>query len=223
MYKILIADDEPHVVSLLQDYFELNQYQVITAHSGVEAVEASAKKPDIILLDINMPEMDGIEVCRRIRSYVTCPILFLTARIEDADKVTGFAAGADDYIIKPFSLDELGARVAAHIRRDHRDSAQHSVLVCGDLTIDYSTMTVMAGGNIIELAKKEYQIMELLSLYPGQIFDKERIYERIWGYDAEGDSTVVAEHIRRLRAKLGRFYEAEHIETVWGMGYKWVL
>ena len=112
--------------------------------------------------------------------------------------------------------------MAAHIRRDHRDSVQHSVLVCGDLTIDYSTMTVTAGGNIIELAKKEYQIMELLSLHPGQIFDKERIYERIWGYDAEGDSTVVAEHIRRLRAKLGRFHEAEHIETVWGMGYKWV-
>ena len=115
MYKILIADDEPHVVSLLQDYFELNQYQVITAHSGVEAVEASAKKPDIILLDINMPEMDGIEVCRRIRSYVTWPILFLTARIEDADKITGFAAGADDYMfsmvyyfINYFERERLG-------------------------------------------------------------------------------------------------------------------
>ena len=222
MYKILIADDEPDVVSLVQDYFELNGYHVMTAGDGLEAVEQASKKPDIILLDINMPHADGIEVCKRIRDHVSCPIVFLTARIEDSDKIAGFAAGGDDYIIKPFSLDELGARVAAHIRRDHRDNAKHDVLLCGDLAIDYSTKTVTAGGKNIELAKKEFQILELLSVNAGQVYDKERIYEKIWGYDAEGDSSVVAEHIRRLRAKLGKVGEDRHIETVWGIGYKWV-
>ena len=222
MYKILIADDEPDVVSLIQDYFELNGYFVMTAKNGIEAVEQASKKPDLILLDINMPNADGIEVCKRIRNHVSCPIVFLTARIEDSDKISGFAAGGDDYIIKPFSLDELGARVAAHIRRDHRDSARRDVLLCGSLTIDYSTRAVTVGDNTVELAKKEFQILELLSVNSGQVYDKERIYEKIWGYDAEGDSSVVAEHIRRLRSKLGKYGEDKHIETVWGIGYKWV-
>ncbi|SDA28183.1 DNA-binding response regulator, OmpR family, contains REC and winged-helix (wHTH) domain [Ruminococcus sp. YE71] len=222
MYKILIADDEPDVVSLVQDYFELNGYHVMTASDGLSAVEQASKKPDIILLDINMPHADGIEVCKRIRDHVSCPIVFLTARIEDSDKIAGFAAGGDDYIIKPFSLDELGARVAAHIRRDQRDSAKHDVLMNGNLTIDYSTKTVTVGGKTVDLAKKEFQILELLSVNAGQIYDKERIYEKIWGFDAEGDSSVVAEHIRRLRSKLAKVGEDKHIETVWGIGYKWV-
>ena len=222
MYKILIADDEPGVVSLVRDYFEINGYEVITASDGIEAVRQVAKKPDIILLDINMPHVDGIEVCKRIRDHISCPIVFLTARIEDSDKINGFMAGGDDYIIKPFSLDELGARVAAHIRRDHRDSAKHEVLMCGDLIINYSTKTVTVRGENVELAKKEYQILELLSVNAGQVYDKERIYEKVWGYDAEGDSSVVAEHIRRLRSKLGNVGEGKHIETLWGIGYKWV-
>ncbi len=121
MYKILIADDEPDVVSLIKDFFEIGGYLVLTARNGAEAVEAVSKAPDLILLDINMPELDGLSVCRRIREEVSCPIIFLTARIEDSDKVAGFAAGGDDYVIKPFSLEELSARVAAHIRRDHRE------------------------------------------------------------------------------------------------------
>ena len=222
VYKILIADDEPDVVSLVKDYFELNGYLVITAKNGSEAVEQASKQPDIILLDINMPEADGLEVCRRIRDYVSCPIVFLTARIEDSDKVSGFAAGGDDYIIKPFSLDELGARVAAHIRRDNRSSSKRDILLCGSLSVDYGNMTVTSGGEDISLAKKEFQILELLSRNSGQVYDKERIYEKVWGYDADGDSSVVAEHIRRLRAKLAKHGEESHIETVWGMGYKWV-
>lgn len=222
MYKILIADDEPDVVSLVKDYFELNGYLVLTARDGAEAVAAVSKAPDLILLDINMPEMDGLSVCRRIRDEVSCPIIFLTARIEDADKVAGFAAGGDDYVIKPFSLEELGARAAAHIRRDHRENRARNIISCGTLTIDLDSKTVTSDGIEIELAKKEYQIVELLSVNAGQVYDKERIYERIWGYDAEGDSAVVAEHIRRIRAKLGKFGEEGHIETVWGMGYKWV-
>lgn len=222
MYKILVADDEKDVVSLLKDYFEINGYFVMTAYSGEEAVRKVSQDPDIILLDVNMPDGDGLSVCRKIRDYVSCPILFLTARIEDSDKIAGFASGADDYIIKPFSIDELGARVSAHIRRDHRIKAQSNVRFFGDLAVDYTAKTVSAENTVIDLAKKEYQIIELLSINCGQVFDKERIYEKIWGYDAEGDSSVIAEHIRRIRAKLSKHGEEYHVETVWGMGYKWV-
>lgn len=222
MYKILIADDEADVVSLIKDYFELNGYEVLRAYNGREALEMAVKQPDLILLDINMPQVDGISVCKKIRDYVSCPILFLTARIEDSDKITGFAAGGDDYIIKPFSIEELGARVAAHIRREHRNTVVVSVKFYGRLAVDYSAKTVSVEKQEIPFAKKEFEILELLSLNMGQVFDKERIYERIWGYDAQGDSGVVAEHIRRIRAKLSKFNEEYHIETVWGIGYKWV-
>ena len=222
MYKILVADDERDVVSLLKDYFEINGYLVITAYTGAEAIEKTSQNPDIILLDINMPDGDGLSVCRKIRDHVPCPILFLTARIEDGDKISGFASGGDDYIIKPFSIEELGARVSAHIRRDHRIKAQANVRFFGELAIDYTAKTVSAAGIALELAKKEYQIIEILSQNCGQVFDKERIYEKIWGYDARGDSSVIAEHVRRIRAKLAKHGEEYHMETVWGMGYRWV-
>ena len=220
MYRILVADDEPDVLSLLKDYFEINGYEVITAENGRVVIEQIKKNPDIILLDVNMPDMDGISVCKEIRDYVSCPILFLTARVEDCDKIMGFSAGGDDYIIKPFSIDELGARVMAHIRREHRNTVVSNVRFFGEISIDYSAKAVFVNGKKIGLVKKEFEIIELLSMNIGQVFDKERIYEKIWGYDAEGSASVVAEHIRRIRAKLSS--ESHHIETVWGIGYKWV-
>lgn len=222
MYKILVADDEKNVVSLLKDYFEINGYLVITAYTGTEAIVKAQQKPDIILLDVNMPDGDGLSVCEKIRDHVSCPILFLTAKVEDSDKIKGFAAGGDDYILKPFSIDELGARVAAHIRREHRDTGPKNVRFFGNLTIDYLSKTAAVNDTVIDLARKEFQIIELLSLNAGQVFDKERIYEKIWGYEAEGNSAVVAEHIRRIRTKLAIYGEEYHIETVWGMGYKWI-
>ena len=222
MYRILVADDEPDVLSLLKDYFEINGYEVITAENGKKVLEKASRNPDIILLDINMPDMDGIEVCKAIREYVSCPILFLTARAEDCDKITGFSAGGDDYIIKPFSIDELGARVSAHIRREHRENVISNVRFFGRLAVDYSAKIISVNGLKIEFAKKEYEIIELLSVNSGQVFDKERIYEKIWGYDAEGNNTVVAEHIRRIRSKLSVYNESYHIETLWGIGYRWV-
>lgn len=221
MYKILIVDDEKGVVSLLKDYFTLNGYETITATNGLEAIDRIDKRPDLILLDINMPDMDGLTVCEKIRDYVTCPILFLTAKIEDSDKIKGFAVGGDDYILKPFSIDELGARVAAHLRRQHRNNVQTNVRFYGKLAIDYSAKTIFAEEKQLVFAKKEFEIIELLALNAGQVFDKERIYEKLWGYDAEGDSAVVAEHIRRIRAKLKEAGEEYHVQTVWGMGYKW--
>lgn len=219
--KLLIVDDEKDIVEMLACFFAGRGYEILTAGSGAEAMEKVQKQPDLILLDINMPGADGLEVCRRVRDFVGCPILFLTARIEDADKVKGFAAGGDDYIVKPFSLAELEARVAAHLRREERRHRSLRVKFAGELSIDYSQRCVFVEGCPVGLAKKEFDIVELLSQNPGQVFDRERIYERVWGYDSEGDSGVVAEHIRRIRSKIASHTQETYIETVWGCGYQW--
>lgn len=220
-YKILIVDDEPDIVSMLVSFFTGNGYQALTAHSGMESLKRVEQNPDIILLDINMPDMDGLEVCELIRDRVSCPILFLTARIEDRDKVKGFSAGGDDYILKPFSLMELEARVCAHLRREARHKADTRLRFVGNLAIDFAKRQLFCGKEEILLTKKEFDIVELLSQNPGQVFDKERIYEKLWGYDSEGDSSVVAEHIRRIRTKIAARTDRPYIETVWGCGYKW--
>lgn len=221
-YKILIADDEPDIVKMLSGFFTQKGYQILEASDGKAALRQIEHAPDIILLDINMPGLDGLEICERIRSHVACPILFLTARIEDADKVRGFAAGGDDYIVKPFSLTELEARVRAHLRREERHSQETSVRFAGDLTIDFAARCCYFQGSRLVFTKKEFDIIALLAQNPGQIFDRERIYERIWGYDSEGDSSVVSEHIRRVRAKIAEHTDRAYIETVWGCGYKWI-
>ncbi|MZQ81072.1 response regulator [Paenibacillus sp. 5J-6] len=221
MKKILIIDDEADLRKLLKDYFEVNGYLVLTAKDGNEALQQVEKQPDVILLDINMPEINGLDVCRKIRGFVSCPILFLTARIEDADKIFGFQAGGDDYIQKPFSIHELGARVEAHLRREVRNQKKSSVKFSDDVVIDYSERTLYCNDIPISLAKKEFAIIALLSTHPGMVFDKERIYERVWGAGEEGDSSVIAEHVRRIRSKMKEHGCENKVETVWGVGYKW--
>ena len=147
------------ILDMLRDQFEMEQYQVITAKSGEEALQKLTQQPDIILLDINMPGMDGLELCRAIRNYVTCPILFLTARIEEADRVAGLRAGGDDYILKPFSLAELTARVEAHLRRESRIQQKISVRGFGDIVVDYAARTVSRNSQPIELSKVEFDTM----------------------------------------------------------------
>lgn len=218
---ILIADDEEDIVVMLRRFLEGKQYQVLTAFDGPEALRQVEYRPDLILLDIGMPGMDGLEVCRRIREHVSCPILFLTARIEDTDKVRGFSVGGDDYIVKPFSLIELEARVQAHLRREQRHHKETQIRFSRELMIDFSERCLFWEEEQILLTKTEFDIVELLSQHPGQVFDKERIYERIWGYEKEGDSGVIAEHIRRIRSKLAVYTDREYIQTVWGCGYKW--
>lgn len=219
--KILIVDDEKGIVDMLKSYFERQSFQIYTAYNGMEALKQAVCDPDIVLLDINMPEMDGLAVCQRIREFITCPILFLTARIESADKIIGFQAGADDYIIKPFDLDELGARVAAHLRREQRRQYNRAVRFFGEITIDYAARTISINGESVSMSKREFDIVELLSLNPGQVFDRERIYETVWGIDGAGNSDTVMEHIRKIRAKLTAHTLHSYIETVWGCGYKW--
>lgn len=218
--KILIADDEPGITDMVAGYFS-SQYEVLTAYGGEEALKKAAMQPDLILLDINMPDMDGLTLCRSIRNLIACPILFLTARVESADKIIGFQAGADDYICKPFDLDELGARVAAHLRRENRRRNSAAVRFYGDLAIDYSARTVTAAAVPVALSKKEFDIVELLSLNAGQVFDRERIYEAVWGLDGDGSSDTVMEHVRKIRAKLAACTTHQYIDTVWGCGYRW--
>jgi len=220
---ILIVDDEKDMSVMLKRYFELNGYLVQTAENGLQAIEKAGKHPDLILLDINMPDLDGLEVCRRIRNFVSCPILFLTARVEDRDKLIGFAAGGDDYIVKPFSIDELGARVDAHLRREERrQTKQVRTKFDGDFVIDYTAKEVYFKGEPIPLLPREFEIVELLSSYPGQLFSKERIFEHIWDIDSDADVGVIMEHVSKIRAKFGGAGAKPYIQTVWGSGYKWV-
>lgn len=220
-YKILIVDDEFDILDMLREYFEQKKYVVYTADCGKSALEKIEIQPDVILLDINMPGYDGFEVCGKIRNYIDCPIIFLTAKVEEADKIKGLSIGGDDYVIKPFSIDELGARVAAHLRRQHRQSVVNTIKFDNNLVIDYTKHQVYYNDKPIIFAKKEFEIIALLSQNPNQPFDKERIYEKIWGYESVGDSSLVVERIRRIRVKFAALTDVVYIETIWGVGYKW--
>lgn len=221
MTKLLIVDDDRALLTMLRGHFEMKEYEILTAGNGAEALEKLKRRPDLILLDINMPQMDGLHLCRLIRDKVACPILFLTAKAEEDDRVNGLLSGGDDYITKPFSLKELDARITAHLKREQRRGVSSDFLFQDGLAIDYAAKTVQVGDTCLELTKAEYGIIEFLSMHPGMVFDKERIYERVCGYDAEGDSRVITELIRRIRNKLSALTETEYIETVWGLGYRW--
>ncbi len=220
---ILIIDDEKDMGRMLREYFELMGYGVTLAENGLAGMEKAGRQPDLILLDINMPDIDGLEVCRRIREHVTCPILFLTSRVENQDKLEGFAVGGDDYIVKPFDIDELGARVEAHLRREDR-SAQtpHRLFFDDSFMIDYTAKQVSCAGTVISLTPKEYEIVELLSTHPGQVLGWSRIIEQIWDIASDAEQTALREQVSRLRAKLSAAGCKPYIETVWGVGYKWV-
>ncbi len=220
-YKILIVDDEEMMTELLSDHLRDCGYETLAANSGSQALSFLKRQPDLIILDINMPGMDGLELCRSIREHIPCPILFLTARVSEQDKINGLQYGGDDYITKPFSLNELSARVAAHLRRDERNRCRSSVLTSGELIVDLSRRTVSWHGEEILFSKKEFDLIEFLVTNAGQVFDREHIYETLWGYDADGDSNVIKEHVRKIRAKLRESTGREYIETVWGVGYKW--
>lgn len=223
--KLLIIDDEEGILWLLRDYFEIQGYQVLTAGTGEEAVKlALSQAPDLILLDISLPDIDGLEVCRRIREKVNCPILFLTAKVEEQDRINGFLMGGDDYILKPFSIEELGARVMAHLCRERRSTGHRELEEEKEeqLFISYSQRQIQYHNKPVRLTKTEFDIVELLSMNPGQVFSREQIYERVRGIDGEGDNSIIMEHIRRIRNKLSAVSEKEYIETVWGVGYKWI-
>lgn len=220
-YHILIIDDEPMITELLTDHLQDGGYETMAANSAAEAMKLLSRNPDLIILDINMPDMDGLTFCRNIRDHVSCPILFLTARVTEQDKINGLGFGGDDYITKPFSLKELSARVAAHLRRDQRKPQNTAILTSGELLVNLSRRQVFYGDIEIPFSKREFDLIEFLLTNAGQVFDKERIYELVWGYEADGNSDVIKEHIRKIRGKFMDICGKTYIDTVWGAGYKW--
>lgn len=222
MYKILIVDDEEMLLQMLKYQFEGANYNVFTASNADEVLNKLQKMPDIILLDINMPEINGLQLCTMIREYVTVPIIFLTARADENDKIKGLMVGGDDYITKPFNMEELLARVTAHLRREERCRNRTQILFKREgLVIDYENRKLYINHKQVEFSNKEFEIIHLLSTNSGLVFDRDRIYERIWGFDGCGDSNVVKEHIRKIRTKLSEYTDELYIETVWGVGYRW--
>lgn len=219
--KIMIIDDERDIIFLLRDYFTLNDYEVITAFNVQEAAQKLSNNPDLILLDINMPTKNGLEFCKQIRSYTQCPIIFLTARAEESDIIAGLNVGGDDYITKPFNVRELLGRVQAHLRREKRIKENPKNETVGPI-INYSGMSVEVNGVSIYFTKTEFEIIEFLSLNPGQIFSREKIYENVIGFNTDGDNTVITEHIRKIRKKFADVGSKACIETVWGLGYRWL-
>lgn len=225
--NILLVDDEEEMTVFVRDSLEDDGYSVRTAHNADQAQRLiTEQSPDLIVLDVMMPGTDGVEWCKRVREAVACPILFVSARVSEADRIYGLAAGGDDYISKPFSMRELKARIEAHLRRERRYVRQQDnheqVLIFGAFTVDVKGMELRYEGKRLPLTSREFAIVELLALHPGQVFAREHIYEQVWGMDALGDDTTVTEHVKNIRAKMAAVHtQSRWIETVWGIGYKW--
>ena len=221
--KILVVDDEKLLVKGIKFNLENEGYQVECAYDGAAAVElARTGSFDLIILDLMMPEIDGLEACMRIREFSNVPIIMLTARSEDTDKIIGFECGADDYITKPFNILELKARIRAMLRRASggAQGKPASQITVGDLTLDTEQRVAIRDGAVVELTAKEYDLIELLMKNPRRVYSRENLMNVVWGYSYAGDYRTVDVHIRRLREKLERQpAEPEYILTKWGVGY----
>lgn len=216
--RILIIEDDEAILKVLRRVLTYEGYQVDTALDGQSGLNLVRDVlPDLIVLDWMLPGMDGLEVCRRLRATGSVPILMLTAKDTIQDRVQGLDAGADDYLIKPFELDELLARIRALLRRTQTDRAQ--VLTFADLILDISTRQASRKGRIISLTAKEYELLELFLRHPRQVLTREMIFDRVWGYDFGGESNVLDVYIRYLRQKLEENGEIRLLHTVRGVGY----
>ena len=218
MAHILAVDDDADLRALLKTALERDGHQVTALPGGAAVTAEHCRWADCILLDVMMPGEDGFATCRRVRSLADCPILFLTAKNEEADVLTGLGLGGDDYLTKPFRVAELRARVAAHLRREGR--TPRTRMRRGGLDFDLGERAVYAGETPVRLTRGEYAICAHLATHPGQTFTKEQLYEAVFGFDGTGEDSAVTEHIKNIRAKL-RAVGENPIETVWGVGYKW--
>ena len=221
MAKILVVDDEKLLVKGMKFNLENEGYQVECAYDGAAAVElARDGRFDLIILDVMMPEVDGLEACMRIREFSNVPIIMLTAKSEDADKLMGFESGADDYLTKPFNILELKARVRALLRRSGLRQDKGTTLTVGDITLNTAERVAVRDGETVDLTAKEYDLIELLMRNPRRVYSRENLMNVVWGYTYAGDYRTVDVHIRRLREKLEKNPAApDHIMTKWGVGY----
>ena len=220
--KILVVDDEKTLVKGIKFNLENEGYHVECAYDGAAAVElARNNKFDLLILDVMMPEVDGLEACMRIREFSNVPIIMLTAKSEDADKLIGFECGADDYLTKPFNILELKARVRALLRRAAGvQRSQGAILTAGELSLNTEERVAIRDGEAVELTAKEYDLIELLMRNPRRVYSRENLMNVVWGYSYAGDYRTVDVHIRRLREKLEKNpAEPDHIMTKWGVGY----
>jgi len=221
MPTVLIADDEKNIVQLARMYLQAEGFSVETAANGKETLEkVKQARPDLLVLDLMMPELDGWEVCRRLRKESDLPIIMLTARGDDVDKIVGLELGADDYMTKPFNARELVARVKAVLRRYTVGRTPEKILQVGNVRIDPERHEVTIGDRAVDLRPKEFELLTTLARNPGVVFDRERLLKLAWGYDFYGDSRTVDVHVTWLREKLRD--SSARIQTVWGVGYKLV-
>ncbi len=226
MNKILIIEDDNDIAEVERDYLQINGFEADITPSGITGIDmVKATEYSLILLDLMLPGLDGFTVCKKLREITDVPIIMVTARKEDIDKIRGLGLGADDYVEKPFSPNVLVARVKANIAQYERlkatDGKKESVIDVGDYKINSSTHRVYKRGTEVELKNKEYELFLFLVMSADIVFDKETLYERIWGFDSLGDTATVAVHINRLREKLEDDpSKPRHITTVWGVGYR---
>ena len=222
--KVLVADDEQNIVQLLRLYLRNEGFEVVAAADGKQALERfAAESPDLVLLDLMMPEMGGFDVCSEIRKRSDVPVLMLTARTDDVDKIVGLEMGADDYITKPFNPREVVARVKAALRRrewDRAASQERDAVSVGNVTLDPASRDVTVAGQPVRLRQREFDLLEAFLRHPNVVLDRERLLAMVWGEDYYGDSRTIDVHVAWLRDKL-RAGDAR-IETVWGVGYKLV-
>ena len=220
--RILVVDDEKTLVKGMKFNLENEGYQVECAYDGLTAVElARNERYDLLILDVMMPELDGLETCMRIREFSNIPIIMLTAKSDDADKLMGFECGADDYLTKPFNILELKARVRALLRRAAGvQRSQGALLTAGELSLNTEERVAICNGQVVDLTAKEYDLIELLMRNPRRVYSRENLMNVVWGYSYSGDYRTVDVHIRRLREKLEKNpAEPDHIMTKWGVGY----
>ena len=222
MATMLIADDNRQITSILDEYAKKEGYEVKIAYNGRQALEAfNTYKPDIVLLDVMMPIMDGFEVCREIRKASNVPVIMITARGEDFERIMGLDIGADDYIVKPFSPAEVMARVRAVMRRIGSDNLSSQLFTYDNLRINMEEYMVTIDDSNVSLTKKEIEILWILAMNKNKVFTRDNLLNSLWGYDYYGDSRTVDTHIKRLRSKIDNFdHEKWEIKTIWGVGYK---
>ena len=222
-YKIMLIDDEPDILALLQNALNTEGfYNVFKISDGFSAVSACKKiQPDIIVLDVMLPDIDGYEVCKQIRAFSHCPILFLSSKNDEVDKILGLAAGGDDYVTKPFSPREVAYRIKAGLRRAGYGAAQNVSYKIGDLTVDCDRCCVIKKDREIELTAREFEIIQYLAQNFGRVISRERLYETVWGEDSFGCDNTVMVHMRHLREKLEDNPSApQYLITIKGLGYK---